>query len=119
MCAIVLTVPLHPFSRAPGVVILDAERANALRDKAEEMNQAGGTSRILVIRQNEVPKGMLSYSDELQKVEKQGPLPLPDITVLPEDGKQSRVDLAGACANRSYCSCYHPFHIGNDRFAQR
>lgn len=69
-------------------MFLDAERAAVLRDKAEELNQAGGTSKILVIRQNDnLPKGMLSYTAELRKFEKEETRALPDVTVLPEDGE--------------------------------
>lgn len=70
---------------APRLVILDEERAKILADQVDELDQVGGTRNIVVLRCNNVPKGMLSLDAERQAWEKSGSKEVPDVEVGPED----------------------------------
>lgn len=66
----------------PRVVVLDVERAKVLADKAHELKEIGGTSKILVIREDKPPSGMLSFDAEFNKHKPQA---VPEVQPGPED----------------------------------
>ncbi|ORY88277.1 AMP-dependent synthetase and ligase [Leucosporidium creatinivorum] len=69
----------------PRLVVLDAERAKILAGAVEEMDQVGGTRKVLVMRAGgEVPKGMSSLEGEVASWS-DAESKLPEVEIHPED----------------------------------